>query len=306
MPGQPPQPQQYRPDNDPLARLILYSILAFPPFALLGEGLGMLLRLQDNHLYTTFLIGGWCAWLVGLGTAQALKRKVKQRQGLYAPPQRAMRLPPRPLGRGGWRTLCVALAVGVLILICTDGYIFALVGSGALSLFMFTTYLREQHVDHRRCYLRLEWILLGYSLPFLAITALVPLQVQWYPEAGSTLPHIGLHLFFPAMGTLVSTCLLEGFCLRRITRPPDARDERRLQLARLNRFQWFAWISWRVACVAGVVTCGTLLAGPILFAAYFPALPSPIPTVVTAEGSACFTCLVIVFICAVLDLRRKR
>jgi hypothetical protein len=195
----------------------LYSILAFPLFALFGEGLGMLLRLQDNRLYTTFLIGGWCAWLVGLGTAQALKRKVKQRQGPYAPPQHAMRLPPRPLGRGGWRTLCVALAVGVLILICTDGYIFALVGSGALSLFMFTTYLREQHVDHRRCYLRLEWILLGYSLPFLAITALVPLQVQWYPEAGSTLPHIGLHLFFPAMGTLVSTCLLEGFCLRRIT-----------------------------------------------------------------------------------------
>jgi hypothetical protein len=237
---------------------------------------------------------------------QAREKKTKQCQGHFQPPQSRGIHPAQPLGRSGWPALWVALAMSIFMCICTDGYIFALAVSGGLSVFMLTVYLRGQHIDHRRYYLRLEWIMLGYSLPILAITALIPLQVQWSPIASNALPHIGLHLLFPTIGMLVTTCLLERYCLSIITRSPGPRDERRLQLAISNRLQWFAWISWRVACVAGVMACSTLLGGPILFTSYFPALTSPIPTVITAEGSACFICLAIVFVCAILDLRRDR
>lgn len=295
---------RYSPDSDPLARLILYSLLAFPLLALSGEGLGVLLRLQGNLLFTTCLYGGWCAWLFGLSLGHELKKKVKQRQGLYAPPPRILRSP-RPLSNREWRILWGMLAVSLLIAVCTDGYLFALAGSAALALFMLTAFLRGRGVDRHRCYMRLEWLLLGYSLPILAITVLIPLQVQWYPQASNVVPHPGLHLFFPVMGTLVATGLLGSCCMRRITSPPDARELRRLGLARLNRMQWLAWIAWRVACVAGVLTGGTLLGGPLFSAVYFPTLPSLVSTVVAAEGSACFIFLVIILICAALDHLRR-
>lgn len=221
-------------------------------------------------------------------------------------PERVLHRPARSLARSEWRILCGMLAASILILICTDGSIFALCSSGAFSFFTLTAFLHGQSVDRLRCYLRLEWILLGYSLPSLAIIALIPLQVQWYSAKSGVFPHFGLHLFFPAMGILVPTCLLEGYCLRRSTRSPDARDERRLLLVRRNRFQWLAWIAWRVACVAGGLTGCTLLTGPLLLNAYFPTLPSLSATVATAEGSVCFICLVIIFVCAVLDLGRTR
>lgn len=298
-----PRPR-YSPENDTLARLILYSLLAFPLLALFGEGLGVLLRLQGNFLYMACLIGGWCAWLVGLSWALELKKKRKQRQGLYTPPLRGLRSP-HPLSHSEWRILWGMFAVCMLTAACTDGYLFALAGSAAFALFMLTAFLRGRGVDRLRCYLRLEWILLAYSLPILAITALIPLQVQWYPQADNAVPHAGLHLFFPALGTLFATSLLEACCMRRITRPPDARDQRHLGLARLNKWQWLAWIAWRVACVAGVLTGSTLLGGPLLSSAYFPTIPSLVPTLVTAEGSACCICLAVIPICAVLDLLRR-
>ena len=203
MQVQPTPGPRYSPDSDPLARLILYTLLAFPLLALFGEGLGVLLRLQGNLLSTTCLYGGWCAWLLGLSLAHELKKKIRQRQGLYTPPLRGLRSS-RPLSHSEWRTWGM-LIVSVLTAVCTDGYIFALAGSAALTLFMLTAFLRGRGVDRLRCYLRLEWILLGYSLPLLAITVLIPLQVQWYPQAGTDVPHAGLHLFFPAMGALVAT-----------------------------------------------------------------------------------------------------
>ena len=74
--------------------------------------------------------------------------------------------------------------------------------------------------------------------------------------------------------------------MRRITRSPDARDPRRLGLARLNKFQWLAWIAWREAGVAGLLTGSTCLLWPVLSAAYFPALPALVPTVVALQKAA--------------------